>query len=216
LKYRILFCLFLLVFANVTARATVNFTASLQSYTTSPAQAYISLTVTNCTDTLGRQQIPLTSSGATVGPLLLLPSSSGTVSTAVVPTSEITCGNVQGQSRYRVEIRTKVGIYPDLNRDKTVAMNEFVIGPGDFSLNSSAITLWTPSANGGIDFTLYQITRPFRILPFVSFPNTCKALTDRLQRSDPVTAGTSITSATRPVPDGTWSATAGRAEVLSF
>ena len=185
---RWLVCIVLL--AALEAAASVSFTADLQTFAGAPANAYVNLVLVNCgQDTLSRPNIPVTTGGALV-PLnqLFLPTSEGAVQATIAANSEITCGAVTGETRYRVELRQQAGTTPNPKTDPLLAANEYVID-SDFVLSAAQSPVSPAPATSQIDFTQYRLTRPFRTLPYAQFPASCKANTDRLQRSDPAVAG---------------------------
>jgi hypothetical protein len=178
-----------LLFVTHADGADKTFSANLQSYSSAPASAYINLVLTNAgADAQGRSNICVKSSGVlAVKQQVLQPKSDGTVTSTVAPRGDITCGGVTGATLYRVEIRQKAGATPDPSKDPLIAANLYAID-ADFVLSTAAPTSAVP-ASSSIDFSTYALTRPFRILPLASFPTSCTPNEDRIQRSDPDTAG---------------------------
>lgn len=182
----------MLAFTAVTARAVdVAFTANLQNYTSSPAQAYLDAQIVDCgVDAQGRPNTPLTATAVkTLVPQVLPTASDGTVSTTITPNSDITCGNVLDTTHYAIEVRIKAGAYPNPATDKLLSRNIVHIGPGDFTFNAGASMLTPGAPPTGVDYTGYLVTRPMRALLFANFPTSCAAHKDRLQRLDPATPG---------------------------
>jgi hypothetical protein len=165
------------------------FTANLQGYSSAPASAYINLVLVNSgADTQGRSNICVKASGAVAVKQQVLPTKSdGTVVSTITPRGDITCGGVTGATLYRVEIHQKTGPIPDPSKDPLVAANLYAID-ADFALSAASPTSAVP-ASSSADLSTYALTRPFRILALANFPTTCTASKDRIQRSDPDTAG---------------------------
>jgi hypothetical protein len=188
IAYLFLLGMLLLLVTNANA-ADVTFTASLQAYS---QDVYVDLVLTNCgLDAQGRSNIPMTAAGVRAKLLYLIPTDATGLATRddVTPNADITCGNVVGATRYRVEIRQRVKNQADPARDPLISANEFVIGPGDFTLTSAQPAVSPVPSTSSINFAQYLVTRPIRILAFANFPASCLAKQDRLQRSDPVTPG---------------------------
>jgi hypothetical protein len=166
--YLALLGLLLVLVTNADA-ADVTFSASLKSYGAAPV--YVNLVLTNCgQDAFGRSNIPMTSSGVHAKlDYQITPDTSGLATALVTPDADITCGNVAGGTRYRVEIRLRAKNVADPQHDPLLSANEFVIGPSDFTLTSAQPAVSPAPPAPGIDFTLYRVTRPFRMLPFASF-----------------------------------------------
>jgi len=83
-------------------------------------------------------------------------------------------------------------------RTITGSTNEIVVSNGDGvagnpTLTVGSLVVQTDQANtyttGAQDFEGASVTRPFRRLAFASFPGTCTANREFLERSDPATAG---------------------------
>jgi hypothetical protein len=124
------------------------------------------------------------------------PDGAGAFSGTLYRNDRIECGGVTGSTRYVATIyRAKALLWPGhryniaaATFDLNTAPPETAIPPstaGDYALRNASNTF----TGGTQSFEAAAVTRPFRRLAFASFPASCTANREFIERSDPATAG---------------------------